>query len=172
MKRATYTRFAFQPQLPAHQIYKASCNRQSKSGPPILSRRGTVGLGKCSEDHPLFLFCDSNSCVAHAEMKNHDLPSRRQVPLDFDDYLSSFREFHGISYQIYEHLPHATAVTCQIVRYVLCHAPRKFQSLLVRAKSESLQGFADALPQRKIGHVQVQFSRFDFGEIEDVVNQR
>src|ERR1700722_5755918 len=171
MKRTAHTRFAFQPQLPAHQIYETFCNRQSKSGPAILSRGGTIGLGKCPKDHVLFLFYDSDSRVAHAEMNHSACLGRLRTALDFDDYFAALREFHGIPHQVDEHLSYSAGITRQIIRHIGSDSPRQFQSFLMGSETERLQCVSYALTQRKVRNIQIQFSCFNLGEIENVVDQ-
>ena len=90
---------------------------------------------------------------------------------DLDRDRAAFGEFDRIGEQIHQHLPQPQRIAQQTIGNRRRDIRRKLQSLGRRAVAERLHQFDDQFPQTERSAAQVEFSRFVFREVENVVQQ-
>ena len=70
------------------------------------------------------------------------------------------------------YLSQPSHIAFQALRYSGSNAPGEFEIFEVGSQRQSLENVAEVLLEFEVNHFQFELARFDFGEIQDVVDQR
>ena len=146
-------------------------NGESQSRASELPGGRAVGLGEALEDRVLTVFWNADARVRDGEAHG-SLGVGLCVQFGAEDDLSRSGELDGITDQIDENLPEAPGIPHQSLRHVGKHVGEQFQPLLPRHHIQCAQGIAEAVPHLEVYGRQVEFSRFDLGEVENVIDHR
>src|SRR5258708_3875039 len=125
------------------------------------------------------VFRDSDSAVANREVINAFL--RRGVPgprlgdftlmlLDAHNDFAFFRKFNRISKEVRKDLAQARDVAMQGVWQSILDEIGQIQFLCAGSGADQIESFLNAEAQIERQFLQVQFARFNFGEVEDVID--
>src|ERR1035437_6527305 len=169
MEGATLSFDALHPDSAAHHLHQAFRNRKSQASAPKPARGGAVGLREGLEDALLLLRRDADARVLNHEMQHNPIwRAGLQGNLDANFALSS--ELDSVADQIDDNLPQPGGVGDQVFRHLRADVAGQFQTLLVGAEGQGLDGGHQAVPQSELDGIQLQLASFDFGEIEDIVD--
>src|SRR5437867_13337807 len=89
-----------------------------------------------------------------------------------DNHLPFRRELDGVPYEIHQDLPQPGDVTNQRNRYSIIQLVSEVQLVLRGFGGQQFEGLLDASPEVEGMLFKIEFTRLDFGEIEDVVDDR
>src|SRR5580700_3120892 len=84
--------------------------------------------------------------------------------------LAAFCELDRVTHEIRDHLPEPDRVSEDVVRYLRIHVDQQFQMFLVRLQRQRPYHSLEVVAKIKIDGVQIEFARFDFGEVQNIVN--
>src|ERR1700736_5463869 len=99
------------------------------------------------------------------------LAVRRCLVDDLHDNLSALGEFDRVVGEIDQDLAQPHRVADEMIRHISSNVRDEFEAFLIGAYAERLEHPADAIAQAKIDRFELQFTGFDFREIENVVDQ-
>ena len=89
--------------------------------------------------------------------------------LDANRHLALLGKFDGIPEQIEQHLPQPHRIPAQRSRHAVADQAGQLQPLAVGPFGIGLHALVDELTQVEVDDVDVELSRFDLGEVQDVV---
>src|SRR5580700_197444 len=160
---------AFDPDLSTHQHDESRRDRQTQARAAKASRRRAVRLRERVENQLLFLRGDTNSCIHDLEVQLEGVRGLiSQVSTDYD--LAFLGEFDRVADQIDDDLPQAAWITNHAYRHLGPNLARQLESLAVRSQGQSLERVLQGVAELEFDRIQIEFSRFDLGVIEDVVD--
>ena len=87
-----------------------------------------------------------------------------------DDHLPVFGKLDGIADQVQEDLPQPTGITVDGRRHRGIHQAHEFQPLLLGLRLQKVQNVLHGGPKIEVNDFQFQFPRFDFGKVENIIN--
>ncbi len=85
-------------------------------------------------------------------------------------YFSRIGKLNGVAHEVHDNLAQPVRITAGHLRHLGGHLAQEFQPFLVAPKSERFQRGFQMVAHIEIHHFQVNLSRFDFGEIQNVVD--
>ena len=91
---------------------------------------------------------------------------------DPNDDFTDLRELDGIPHQIGDDLAQADGVSHEAAGHIGRHVVGQLESLGVGARSQGVQGVVECVAQLEIGRFELQFARFDFREVENVIDDQ
>ena len=130
------------------------------------------------------LRANADAGIAHRELQFHPVASslagggagnrtsRKTLCLHANFHLALRGELHAVGHEVYQNLAQPGDVADHRLGCVRVELIKQVQAFFGRFGRQQIQRFLNASAQIKWTIFQVQFARFDFGEIEDVVNDR
>ena len=82
------------------------------------------------------------------------------------------RELDRVSHQIDQQLANPARIPDQRLRNIRLHFVDQLQSLLLDSEAQGFHRFAQAFAQIEGDRFHLHFPRFDFGEIQNVIDDR
>ena len=140
---------------PPHERHQLARDGEPQAGATVGACGGAVLLAEGIEDVRLFVGCDADAGVGHGDVHLHHalivVVATDGAAAHPHHHLAHFGEFDGIAHQVDQHLAHAAGVAAQLAR----QAGRDVGHQRTQVK----------------GHrVDQQLAGFDFGEVQDVVD--
>ena len=89
---------------------------------------------------------------------------------DLNHNLSLLCKLDCISHQVENDLPKPQRIAEQILRHIGMDVTSKLQPLFFRTKTERFQRNVKRIAQFEMNGIQIQFSRLDFREVQNVVD--
>ncbi len=171
---AAQARTAGHGNFPAHQRGQAFADAQPQAGAAVAFAGAAVQLGKTLKDIVQFFRRDADAAVLDRELDRQcfHLPGHQlHVALfHFYDDFAFFREFDRIAQQIGQNLPDAHRISFEQVRDFDVDLADQFDIFLFTLGRENVDAFFHQITQGEHGIADGQFAHFDFGEIEDIVD--
>src|SRR5262249_18526258 len=143
---------------------------QPQTGAAIPACGRCVLLLEGPENALLLVEGNADAGVAHGEPQGDLLPGVAAGDSHPDFHFAVLGELDAVADQIEENLRQSAGVADQGVVDVGVHFTDQLQPFLVCPHGKSPQRVSDFRPQRKVSRIQFQLSRFDFGEVEQVVD--
>src|ERR1700676_2953594 len=101
----------------------------------------------------------------------HDLLGGFRFCLDTHHDLPGGGELNSVAGKVDYDLTQSRRVSAHAIDHIGDDGTGQFQSLLVGAKCQNLHGVVEAVTQGELDGFEVEFSGFDLGEIQNVVQQ-
>ena len=114
---------------------------------------------------------DSNAGIHNRETQPRMVFGQLQA-INFQYDLAYLGEFDGVADEVDDDLTNATRVAVQVFRNLFINVECQFQSFGMGAKAQCFHGVAQRFADIEGCYFQFEFAGFDFGEIENVVDQR
>src|SRR4029077_16237896 len=131
-----------------------------------------VGLAERFKNQLLLAVGNPDAGIAHGKLQPHTFPSLAGRLYAYDQGDTALpRKLDRVSEQVGQHLPQAVGVSDETVWNSILHADIQCEVLLLGGKAQHFSGVRDALAQRKLDGVEIQATRFDLREIENIVEQ-
>ena len=137
--------------------------------PKSASHRG-VGLREGLEEMVLGGGRDTDSRVSHSEFQMGVIVVRQGAKTHFN--FATLGELNGIAGQIEQDLLHAHPVARHRIRRFIGHAAVECQPLLACPHGKHPRNLVQHPPQAEGRQFQFQLARFDFGRVQQVVQER
>ena len=178
MEGGTIADGAINPHPPPHQHYQAPADRQAESGAAVLSRRRVVNLAEGLEQPIQSVRRYANARITHGKVKL-DRHGRARVgggnvgrrgESDFDGHVAAGSEFDGIAQKIDQNLAQARHVPDDHRGHGVVHLTAQIDLLFRRAGRQQVERVFDAGADVEGLFLQFEFAGFDFGKVEDVVD--
>ena len=180
MKRAADPRLAVHPDAASHQLDQALRDRQSQPRPAVSPSGRGVRLLERLEDQRLLVRRDADAGIADVKMQRDrrrgDDATAVQCRIavlrtaDIQHDLAAMRELDRVADQIDHDLPQASRVPDERVGHIGRDSKRQFQMFAMRPHRERLHRIPQHLAQAEDIWDEVQFSRLDLREVENVVD--
>jgi hypothetical protein len=152
--------------LAAHQGQELLTDRETEAGAAILS--GSEGV--CLTEGIEYV---SQSVLRYADSRIRHFEARQAVDIRRGDphvHRAFLGELDGVVHQVDEHLAQAIRVAAHLGRNRRIDLAVEFDALGLGAAGEYLNGLLDGVAQAEVDALQFQLARFDFGEVQDVVD--
>src|SRR6202023_1985503 len=85
--------------------------------------------------------------------------------------LSTLGELDRVIGEIDQDLAESHRIADQMIRHIWGNVGHKFEALLIGADAQRFEHSPNAIAQTEISRLELQFSGFDFREIENIVDQ-
>src|SRR5882724_3716295 len=141
MKCAALTGLTFHPNAPAHEFRQTPADVQPQAGAAVFAGGRAIGLRESLEDTLLFVLGYADASVSNAEMKAGCM-GLFEFLLNGNHDLAMLGELNRVTDKIDENLTNSAWITHHCVRNLGPNVADKFETFLMRAKTESLHGFA------------------------------
>ena len=145
--------------------------------PPILPRRGSIGLGEGREDPRLVVRRDADSRIRHGELQEHlrGLAAARSSggaqAGHAHRHFALRRELDRVADQVRQDLAESQRIADQPIRQVLRQIADQLQALLAGPDSQRLERLVQGRAEAERDGFQLEPAGLDAGEIEDFVEQ-
>ena len=112
--------------------------------------------------------------IPASSTENRITAERVVLPIEArpDDHLSRGCKLHCISAEIEQNLAQSSGITAQPHGHVRIDPAYQLQTFFLSLDPQQLPGALQYGRQGEIQNLQVQFARFDFGEVENIVDHR
>ena len=169
MKGASFAGFAVHSDLPIHHLNKSFADGQSQSRAAVFAGGGSVGLGKCLKQFG-GLFCrhadagvtygKAQSCLVfgfvHQFRRHH--------------YFPVVGELNGVVGEIEQYLAQTQRVAHQGLGDIRGRVEKNFQVLFPGFDRYQIGQVFQNIFQVKLDGFNVELSGFNFGKIQDIVD--
>src|SRR5579871_4617463 len=169
MKRAPLADFAVQPDAAAHQFHKTGRNGETESGAAVAARHTAVSLSKFFKNDEVLFRRDADAGIGNSEMEN-EFPLAADLSLHPQHNFSPLSELDCIAHKIHEDLTDTPGIADDPLRNVRLDVAGEFEGFFMRAQRLPSQRLIDQLSQIELHGIKRQLSRFDFSEIQCVVD--
>ncbi len=161
---------ALDPDLSLHVLDELLGNGQAQSGAAVESCGRAVGLGESVEDM-VELFCrDANARVRHGEAQGAGLV-RLGIVGDADGDFSAVGKLDGVADEVHDDLPQALGVADQFDRHIRRGGDQEFDLLFLRPERHEFGRLVQDFMEVEADLFEVDVPGFDFGEVQNVVDQ-
>ncbi|OQC55525.1 MAG: hypothetical protein BWX55_00043 [Deltaproteobacteria bacterium ADurb.Bin022] len=174
MKRTALTRDTFHPEAPPHQFRQSSGNRQAQAGSAVFSRHGGVGLLKTLKNHVQLFRWNADAGVLDGNVHAAEIvfPASGRDFFGHQDHLHAalLRKFNGVADQIRQNLLHAGRIADDGIAVFRRRPAGKPDLLFLDPDGHHSTDVANHLPQAERNRFQRQLSGFDFGQIQNRID--
>ena len=132
------------PDSAGHHLDESGRDRQSKTGPAMLSRGGGVGLRERIEDRALALIWNAYASVSDAKVQPYVVP-RLPLLVYLHNDPAALRELDCVAHEVDEYLSQTADVPHQRVRDIGPRLSRQRHPLLLRLYDHSIYVCVDGL---------------------------
>ena len=160
----------FHPNAATHQRHQVAADRQPQAGAAIAARGGAVNLAEALEQPLLLCRAHTDAGVAHLHMQL-DTAVVTAGAADADHHLAGLGELAGVAAQVEQHLLQAQRVADQRRRHVGRQVNQQLEPLVLHLDRQHVDQRLQHVFQPEIDVFDVEFARFNFGEIQNVVDQ-
>ena len=161
---------AVQQQFSTHQGHQPLADGHAQAGAAKAPRGAGFGLREAAEDAGLVFRRDADAGVAHRDAQRHAAGAVRQH-LHRHHHFAPFGELDGVAGQIDQHLLQAHGVAHQAARQRGVDVEQHLHRLDADVGRHDHRQVAHQLVDAEGVRVQQHLAGFDFGEVEDVVQQ-
>ncbi len=91
---------------------------------------------------------------------------------NFQHHFAFIRKLNRVVQQVNQNLPQTSHITFDRQRHVVVNRDGEFQFLLRRFRRQKINRRLDALVHIKWLILQIEFTRFDLGEIQNIIDDR
>ncbi|MBV6470895.1 MAG: hypothetical protein NBKEAIPA_02820 [Nitrospirae bacterium] len=163
------TRGALQTDRAAHEGDQLFDDRQTEPGAAVPTGGRAVGLGECVEDAGLGRQGDADAAVDDRQPEHH---VRAGVGQDVGRYGDApyLRKFDRVAEEIQDNLAQPYRISLEIERDCCRDVLRQTEVFAPGRLAEQFQGFIQELRKIEIHRLQFQFAGFDFGEVQNVID--
>ena len=169
MEGRAHARHALDPDAPAHGLHQALGDGQAQTRAAVLSRGGRVGLGEALEQLGALLRGHANACVAHPEVQVYSALVLTHLGHANDD-LAAVRELGGIAAQVDQHLAQPQWVADQGGGHIGGRVKQQLEAFVLGLQAEHAGQVLQHIVQMEIDCLQAHLAGFNFGEVQDVVD--
>lgn len=167
---AAFPHGAFDPNLPLHILDELFGNGQAQSGAAVEPCGRAFGLGESVEDTGEFFSRDADARVRHGEAQGARLAGLGVVR-DADGDFPAVGKFNGVADEVHDDLPQTLGVPDQFDRHIRRGGDEEFEPFFLRPERHKFRGLVQHFMEVEADLLEVDVSRFDFGEVENVVDQ-
>lgn len=158
---------AFKCQSSTHEFTKLLANGQAKASSAILARGGAVGLCERREELVLVRFGNSNARVGYGDQEADRCALHQSMGFELNGALVG--ELDGIGCKVGDDLANFSGVPHGLRRQARVHKKLKGDAFGARGENHGFARFDEGGSQIEGDVFELNFSRFDFGVIEHVV---
>jgi len=152
-----------------HQFHQLFADREAEAGSAVLSSRRTVLLGERLKDRCTALRSDADARIDDIEPEVDTQQLAASLP-QHQSNLAFLGELDGIANEIDDDLAQALAVPQHARVKIGRNIADQLQTFAVRTLGEGIDRILDDFAHAERFRVQLQLTRFDLREIQDVVD--
>ena len=162
----------FSTDAPAHQGDQAFADRQTQTGAAVFARNRGIDLGERGKQAGDAVRRNADAGITHPKLN----PRRPGCGLGFEQMAAHHDfalggELDGVADQIGEYLADSRHVPAHHRRHIVVDAAEQLQAFAARVRCAQINRLFRHPGERQRLVLQLQMARFDFGEIENVVDQ-
>jgi hypothetical protein len=160
---------ALDANLAAHEFDQLFGDGEAESGSAVFAGGRAVDLGEGLEEVGQGFLWDSEAGVAHGEQEG-DVVGGVVGAGHLDDDLALIGELEGVDDEVGQDLAKTARVPAESVGHISFNEGYQFDVFGLGAVGEDFDGGIERVAQVKIEVFEVEFTGFEFGEVEDIVD--
>ena len=171
MKGASGPHLAFDPDAAPHHPDELRHDGEAEPGSPVLARCGSVGLREGFEDQAHLLCRDADPRVRDGHAEDEGIVPARLARDPHGD-LAPLGELDRVPDEVHHDLAEPSGVAEHARRDLARHVGGELQPFAAGVDRERLQRVAQRVARAEGDRFELELSRLDLREVEDVVDDR
>lgn len=166
---AAFTGFTFEPDTAVHEFDEAFGDGEAEAGAAVFTGGGHIGLGEGLEEACGLFRGHADTGVGDGEFQlDTGFGCLEEFGGDAD--LAVFRELDGIVDEVGDDLAEAEGVAAEVLGDIGWDFDEELEAFFVGFLGGDRGDRVDDLVELEVDIFDIEFTGFDFGDIEDVVN--
>ncbi len=154
----------------AHELDELFGDGESEAGAAVFSGEGTVSLAEGLEEPVAGFWGDADPCIGDFEAEA-DGVVRVGDGMEVEDDLAGFRKLDGVGEEVGDDLAQPSRVAEDLLGECSMDPGHEFESFGFGAFGEEFHGAFDAVDDIEGHGFDGEFTGFELGEVEDVVDE-
>ena len=153
---------------PPHQLHQLFADAQPEACAAVFAGRRGIDLGEALKNT---LELVGRNADARVGDRKAQCTGRGQVRLDPERHLAALRKLDRVAQQIHQHLAQTRRVAGHPGRHIRMDERHQFELLGIGADGHQFRRLIHEVLKVEGRRFQLQIARFDFGNVQNVVDQ-